>query len=476
MKKLLIVLLSSFVAAGTFSIMAPKARLKERSDAKAKAKQTAKAPGGVKAKDPSGKSVKVAATSVPAVMRELYPHQIDRWAGKPPAYCNSCDQSTGNIDKHSASDRPRYLHWVQARRTAASSAAASSSSCRGKNKTAAAEADDRFPSGCECYPCYDVRRKFYPGKSQEALKTLREDPKVDDQVNDYRHDLVSGEGKYKGKVQKVSTVEKGEQSFDREFVSGTGAGIWDFARKRHIQAANQDELVDIIRQRYPDYKIVVAKNGGLIVEILDQNDGEYRFERGTNDYIEYHKLEVYDNADDQKEAFNNKILKREAKDLDRIVSDGAGPTSPQAASSAASVDSWAETQAYPDTQLLPPGNRTVPPVPPATAASLSTSSRAASVVQIDSQSQSQVPNISLARLKASSQLGASSDGGRGLPLASRMDSDSLNDKQSVAPTDLEDAQGNGIEGSPRSVSGASAAGSTRKAQDERFYQEDPKTS
>ena len=59
----------------------------------------------------------------------------------------------------------------------------------------------------------------------------REDPAVEDDFNDKRHDLVSGTGKYKGKVNKVNTIQKGESNFDREFVSGTAVGILDFAKK-----------------------------------------------------------------------------------------------------------------------------------------------------------------------------------------------------------------------------------------------------
>ena len=293
MQTLLIVLLSSFVATGHFLIIAPKARPRVTKRGGGGA-PTKKAPGLTKDAKAKGSDANhtVSASKLKQVLTEEYPGQVDRWAGCPPAFCTSCEQYTGNIDKHSAEGFPKYLHWVQARRTSASVAAAafSSSSSRSKSKNQTEPVNDRFPSGHECYPCFDVRRKHFPGKSQDVLKVEREDPAVEDDFNDKRHDLVSANGKYKGKVNKVNTIQKGESNFDREFVSGTAVGIWDFANKRNIKARDQDELIDIIRQKYPSYKIMVNKRGDIIVEILDQNDGEYRFERGTNDYIEYHKL------------------------------------------------------------------------------------------------------------------------------------------------------------------------------------------
>ena len=131
---------------------------------------------------------------------------------------------------------------MQARTTAASKAASALAARSNKNKCEVV--DDRYPGGGECYNCYDVRRKFYPGKPQDQLNTDRQDDsKVDDDFNDKRHDLLSGEGKYKGKVWKICTIEKGEQNFDREYVSGTSAQFWDFASKRKLKAKSDDELI-----------------------------------------------------------------------------------------------------------------------------------------------------------------------------------------------------------------------------------------
>ena len=41
---------------------------------------------------------------------------------------------------------------------------------------------------------------------------------------------------------------------------------------------------------------MINKRGEIGVEIMDQNEGEYRFERGHNDYVEYHKLDAYENG------------------------------------------------------------------------------------------------------------------------------------------------------------------------------------
>ena len=444
---------------------------------------TKKAPGLTKDAKAKGSDANptVSASKLKQVLTEEYPGQVDRWAGCPPAFCTSCEQYTGNIDKHSAEGFPKYLHWVQARRTNASVAAAasSSSSSRSKSKNQTEPVNDRFPSGHECYPCFDVRRKHFPGKGQDVLKVEREDPAVEDDFNDKRHDLVSGTGKYKGKVNKVNTIQKGESNFDREFVSGTAVGILDFAKKRNIKARDQDELIDIIRQKYPSYKIMVNKRGDIIVEILDQNDGEYRFERGTNDYIEYHKLEVYDDADDQKEAWNNKVAKREAKEFDRTLCSGDGnrDTGPELELAPPLQHNLsAETQTYPESYPLGSLGNVGPSAPaPAT--------RGLVLVE-DSQTQVAPRHHPLARLKSSSELGRFSPDAARLPLAlaaspmSSRSACSAADNQSVAETHLEDAQGLGLDGSQSELSAAvrstATATTARKTQDERYFQEDPK--
>ena len=81
----------------------------------------------------------------------VYAGQFDRWAGKPTISCTSCNQSTGDIDRHSAADKPKKLLWTQARRTKASAEfAAEAAKAKGKKK-GEVDVDDRFPSGSECY-------------------------------------------------------------------------------------------------------------------------------------------------------------------------------------------------------------------------------------------------------------------------------------------------------------------------------------
>ena len=226
---------------------------------------------------------------------------------------------------------------------------------------------------------------------------------------------------------------------------------------------------------------MVNKRGDIIVEILDQNDGEYRFERGTNDYIEYHKLEVYDDADDQKEAWNNKVAKREAKEFDRTLCSGddnrdAGPELELAPPLQHNLS--AETQTYPESypQLIGSLGNVGPSAPaPAT--------RGLVLVE-DSQTQvapNYHPLARLARLKSSSELGCFSPDAARLPFASPKSSRgacSSADNQSVAETHLEDAQGLGLDGSQSELSAAvrstATATTARKTQDERYFQEDPK--
>ncbi len=75
-------------------------------------------------------------------------------------------------------------------------------------------------------------------------------------------------------------MEKGDKQFERDFVTGTFQTLSRFAQLRRIKCETQNELIELIKFKYPDYRIVVNKQGEVGVEILDQVEGEYRFERG----------------------------------------------------------------------------------------------------------------------------------------------------------------------------------------------------
>ena len=52
---------------------------------------------------------------VTTALKESWQNQTDRWEGKAKAFCKSCQQWTSTVDKHSATDKPAFLHWVHNR-------------------------------------------------------------------------------------------------------------------------------------------------------------------------------------------------------------------------------------------------------------------------------------------------------------------------------------------------------------------------
>jgi hypothetical protein len=57
------------------------------------------------------------------------------------------------------------------------------------------------------------------------------------------------------------------------------------------------------------------------VEILDLEGNAYRFKRDVDDYTEYHKLESYEDKEDAKEAFANKVAKARLKLQESVIVD-----------------------------------------------------------------------------------------------------------------------------------------------------------
>jgi hypothetical protein len=212
-----------------------------------------------------------------------WPNKTDKWAGNKKCFCLSCTQHTSTIDKHSHPDRPAYVAWVMHRKTtlpdaikAAKAKAKKSAAASKAGAKSTWEEDLKYPCGNECYSCYDVRRSFYKGKNQAEILAMREaDPDEDDVHNSRRQDKVSGENKLKGDKKKHYTVEKAEQNQKREFLGGTFEPIDKFARDRNLQAPDGhdpqyriDALVDVVRDKYPQYRIVIDKRG--TVQLLPQ--------------------------------------------------------------------------------------------------------------------------------------------------------------------------------------------------------------
>ena len=312
------------------SEMAPKNVLSSKSKAAAKSKTVKK--------DTSSNITKK------SVSQGDYPGQLDRWKGKRQAKCDSCGQKTSTIDRHSPPDKPKYLHWVQKRKaTQASTAAAAGTDA--KTLTTMMKAGDlEYPGGGECYPCYNMRRKFHLGKSQEELDEERKtNQELDDQCNAQRHDAVSEKNELKGAVKEATvSVGKGAKDFDRRLVTGSLQPVWEFASRRNLTVEPPDcldSLVTLIENKYPDYKVIVDKEERVCVDIPDQTGGECRYERGAESFTSYKKYEKFDDKRQAKEHYDNLTAKTQCEDDDRIVADAAAsdPTRRRSGSSSASA-------------------------------------------------------------------------------------------------------------------------------------------
>jgi ribosomal protein L44E len=199
-------------------------------------------------------------------LAEDWPNKVDRWKGKPKAFCRACEQNTSTIDKHSHPEKPSFLHWVHSRISKAEQTQGKSKAkAKAGAKKVVKEEDLRYPSGEECYTCFDVRRKWYTGLTLDQLLDKRkDDSSVDDAFNEYRHDSASGEHKFKGqKAKQINTVEKGTSEFGKDYVAGTFERLDVFAANRRIKYETESQLVAHIEETYPHYKVVVKKDGAV---------------------------------------------------------------------------------------------------------------------------------------------------------------------------------------------------------------------
>ena len=217
----------------------------------------------------------------------------DSWKGCPKASCDTCKQTTSTVDRQSKPELPKYLYWVQYRR--------SKKLCR------------NIPSGHECYPCYFVRRKHFNCCEQKKLvQSMKDSEAVDDKVMEVRADHVGGYGKFEkeGWIDIESLVEKQEEDYHDRFVEGSFEPLWEFAEKRGLKADDEKALTQLVMDRYPSYVVGYDKSELLGVEIPDSTGQSYRYRRGARDSVQLRLIEKGIDDDDAKERFGTLVDKR----------------------------------------------------------------------------------------------------------------------------------------------------------------------
>ena len=217
------------------------------------------------------------------------------------------------------------------------------------------------------------------------------------------------------------------------------------------------------------------------VEMLDgPNDGSYRFERGTEDYVEYASAESFDDKSDAREAFGAKLAKREMRRSDNIVFDARITQDDN--DTVGSCDGNDDDEDDPRIRLLPPKSQIVPSVAPAPSQA-SRLQRLPSKVDLTEDTLQDCEPLAptLAGYLSSSRGGrsiAGSDRGRGSSGRRRSPAHSAanttvceDDDEDDGGEEHQDGQGNQLEAA--SDAGASGRGSRRK-QDERDLDESKK--
>ena len=119
----------------------------------------------------------------------------------------------------------------------------------------------RHPSGKECYPCLNVRRRHFTKKehgksivlSQAELNEKRkESQELDDKCCETRADMVSGANEFRhlGEIDLKIYTEKKDTAFNRRFNPSTFYPIYQFAKERRLEYEGEDDLCDQIAERF----------------------------------------------------------------------------------------------------------------------------------------------------------------------------------------------------------------------------------
>ena len=111
---------------------------------------------------------------------------------------------------------------------------------------------------------------------------MQKDKDKDNELWEVRKASVQGTSKYERCKAEVSSEK---QSFDESFTEGTFEPIFQFADSRHLvyNPDNVDDLIELVRTKYPRYMIINDKNNILGVKIPDLQGGSYRYREGARE-------------------------------------------------------------------------------------------------------------------------------------------------------------------------------------------------
>lgn len=200
---------------------------------------------------------------------------INKWANAPARKCKQCLQTTHDIDRDSTPEQRQFVLWSKS----------------GTTKTGCL-----YPTGEECYRCFDVRRRYFPELARVDLtKERRASRAVDDRFTELRADKVRGEKKFhKDEAVDVKRLaEKKKSTFDERYEEGTFYELRAYARKCGLDDfADDSDLIQHLQDKF-GLQVREDADGTLGVEVVDQDASQYRFKRGRRAEASTIKRESY---------------------------------------------------------------------------------------------------------------------------------------------------------------------------------------
>ena len=176
------------------------------------------------------------------------------------------------------------------------------------------------PYSCECYNCFNSRRKLNQVhdtkySQDELIEALKDDKTLDAEFWTTRKNSCQGISKHQ-RISKVELADSKER-YEDNFNEGTFEPLEEFADARMICFDHADlaGLATHVAERYPRYSVVYDKNNNLGVRIPDQQGGAYRWREGGREASTFRKLEdrTGDDLASAKEDFSAKLELRDQK-------------------------------------------------------------------------------------------------------------------------------------------------------------------
>ena len=193
--------------------------------------------------------------------------------------CQSCQQTTHDVDRDSPPEDPKYLQWYRLTKKTITK-----KGTKGKNTSLSREC--RTERNATSATTHDGLTSLQNGIRKLSTTSERRIP------TSTKSSLPSGGNGVAKLATTTSSVltscmrfRKKTVETNKTYIEGSFIPLESWAERRHIKYKNLEELREIIKTKHQDVNIETDMEGVEGIEVWDQEAGSYRIQRSRDEII-----------------------------------------------------------------------------------------------------------------------------------------------------------------------------------------------